>query len=74
MVYDNQLGWLWSGKEYFDISVDEKSHLYSESESNWLFLNIPMDKESSGLMRMKFGSLPTVKYLKFYKYILKILN
>ena len=35
--YDNQLGWLWSGKEYFDSSVDEKSHFYSDSERNWLF-------------------------------------
>ena len=38
-LYDSQLGWLWTGPQYFDSSADDKAYLYSVSESGWLYFD-----------------------------------
>jgi hypothetical protein len=36
-LYEADLGWLWTGPSYFDVTNETKAFLYSVSDAGWLY-------------------------------------
>ena len=39
-LYESEIGWLWTGPSYFDVSSHNKAFLYSVSDAGWLYFKL----------------------------------
>ena len=39
-LYESEIGWLWTGPSYFDVSSDNKAFFYSVSDAGWLYFKL----------------------------------